>query len=83
MSLIAALLAAATAAAAPPAGPAAVAVPADAHRVAVKISTWGPRPAASEREARAHRLIARVFRRAELRVGIQEFRVPGAGARAT
>ncbi len=57
----------------------AVPVPADAHRVAVKISSWGPRPAASEREARAHRLIARVFRRAELRVGIQEFRVPGRG----
>jgi aminopeptidase YwaD len=56
-----------------------VPVPADAHRVAVKISSWGPRPAASEREARAHRLIARVFRRAELRVGIQEFRVPGRG----
>jgi Peptidase family M28 len=58
---------------------AAVPVPADAHRVAVKISSWGPRPAASEREARAHRLMARVFRRADLRVGIQEFRVPGRG----
>ncbi|HET8821533.1 MAG TPA: M28 family peptidase [Thermoleophilaceae bacterium] len=56
-----------------------VPVPADAHRVAVKISSWGPRPAASEREARAHRLIARVFRRAQLRVGIQELRVPGRG----
>jgi hypothetical protein len=56
-----------------------VPVPADARRVAVQISSWGPRPAASEREARAHRLIARVFRRAELRVGIQEFRVPGRG----
>ena len=61
----------------PPA--AAVPVAADAHRVAVKISSWGPRPAGSEREARAHRLIARVFRRAELRVGTQEFRVPGHG----
>jgi aminopeptidase YwaD len=56
-----------------------VPVPADAQRVAVKISSWGPRPAASEREARAHRLIARVFRRAELRVGIQAFGVPGRG----
>ena len=54
-------------------------MPADAHRVAVKISSWGPRPAASEREARAHSLMARVFRRAELRVGTQEFRVPGRG----
>lgn len=58
---------------------AAAPVPADAHRVAVKISSWGPRPAASEREARAHSLIARVFRRADLRVGTQEFRVPGRG----
>jgi Zn-dependent M28 family amino/carboxypeptidase len=45
----------------------------------VKISSWGPRPAAGEREARAHRLIARVFRRAGMRVGIQDFRVPGRG----
>jgi aminopeptidase YwaD len=80
-----ALLAAAAAAfgvpalAAAPATRAAVPVAADAHRVAVKISSWGPRPAASEREARAHRLIARVFRGAELRVGTQEFRVPGRG----
>jgi hypothetical protein len=58
---------------------AAAPVPADAHRVAVKISSWGPRPAASEREARAHSLMARVFRRADLRVGTQEFRVPGRG----
>jgi aminopeptidase YwaD len=58
---------------------AAVPVPADAHGIAVKISSWGPRPAASRREARAHRLMARVFRRAELRVGIQQFRVPGRG----
>jgi hypothetical protein len=63
----------------PGALPAAVPVAADAHRVAVKISSWGPRPAASEREARAHLLIARVFRRAQLRVGTQEFRVPGRG----
>jgi hypothetical protein len=68
--LIAALLAATVAA---------VPVPADAHRIAAKISSWGPRPATSEREARAHRLMARVFRRAELRVGIQDFRVPGRG----
>jgi hypothetical protein len=56
-----------------------VPIPADAHRVATRIASWGPRPAAGEREARAHRLMARVFRRAELRVGIQEFRVPGRG----
>jgi hypothetical protein len=67
------------AAAAAPVPVAAAAPPADVHRVAVKISSWGPRPAASEREARAHRLMARVFRRAELRVATQEFRVPGRG----
>ena len=83
---LAALAAAAGAVAAAPALPGAGATPAgaapvaaDAHRVAVKISSWGPRPAGSEREARTQRLIARVFRRAELRVGIQEFRVPGRG----
>ncbi|HMJ97350.1 MAG TPA: M28 family peptidase [Thermoleophilaceae bacterium] len=69
--MIATILAVAVTAAAP--------VPADAHGVAVKISSWGPRPAASAREARAHRLIRRVFRGAGLRVGVQEFRVPGRG----
>jgi peptidase M28-like protein len=56
-----------------------VPIPADAHRVAVKISSWGPRPAASARERRALDLIGRVFRRAGLRVGTQEFRVPRRG----
>jgi aminopeptidase YwaD len=80
LALVAAAAAAAPGAAAPAQPRAAAApVPADAHRVAVKISSWGPRPAASEREARAHRLMARVFRRADLRVGTQEFRVPGRG----
>jgi hypothetical protein len=59
--------------------PAAAPVPADAHRVATRIASWGPRPAAGQVEARAHRLMARVFRRAGLRVGVQEFRVPGRG----
>ena len=82
--MLAALAAAGLTAAVGPAGasgpvPAAAPVPADAHRVAVKVSSWGPRPAASEREARAHSLMARVFRRAELRVGTQQFRVPGRG----
>jgi Zn-dependent M28 family amino/carboxypeptidase len=45
----------------------------------VRISSWGPRPAASTREARAQRLMGRVFRRAGLRVGTQEFVVPGRG----
>lgn len=78
---LAAAAAAAAVLAAPGAQPAPAAVPvaADAYRVAVRISSWGPRPAASEREARAHGLIARVFRRAQLRVGTQEFRVPGRG----
>ncbi|MEA2367018.1 MAG: hypothetical protein QOI32_2530, partial [Thermoleophilaceae bacterium] len=50
-----------------------------AHRVAVKIASWGPRPAASDRERRALDLMGRVFRRAKLRVGTQEFRVPHRG----
>jgi peptidase M28-like protein len=58
---------------------AAATVPADAHRVAVRISSWGPRPAASENEQRALALMGRVFRRAGLRVAAQEFRVPGHG----
>jgi Peptidase family M28 len=58
---------------------AAAPVPADAHGIAIQISSWGPRPATSAREARAHRLMRRVFRRAELRVGVQEFSVPGRG----
>jgi hypothetical protein len=81
--VIAALLAVAAAAAIP--GPAAASVPAEAaapanaHRVAVRIASWGPRPAASTGEARAHRLMRRVFRRAGLRVGVQELTVPGIG----
>ena len=81
---------AALAAALPGAAPEAAAAPAAAaeaaasgvpvaHRLAVRIPSWGPRPAASAAEARAHRLMARVFRRAGLRVGTQEFPVPGRG----
>jgi Zn-dependent M28 family amino/carboxypeptidase len=58
---------------------AAAPVPADAYGFATQISSWGPRPATSAREARAHRLMRRVFRRAELRVGVQDLRVPGHG----
>jgi Zn-dependent M28 family amino/carboxypeptidase len=58
---------------------AAAPVPADAYGIATQISRWGPRPATSAREARAHRLMRRVFQRAELRVGVQEFRVPDRG----
>jgi hypothetical protein len=61
------------------ADPPAVPIPADAHQVATRIAGWGPRPAASASEARAHRLMRRVFRRAGLRVGVQEFSVPGRG----
>ena len=56
-----------------------VPIPADAYGVATQISRWGPRPAASHRETRAHRLMQRVFRRAELRVGEQELRMPRGG----
>jgi hypothetical protein len=69
--LIATALAIATVAAAP--------VPADAYGIATKIAAWGPRPAASAREARVQRLIRRSFRAAGLRVGVQEFRVPRKG----
>ena len=34
-------------------------VPADAHGIATRISSWGPRPAASRGQARAQRLIGR------------------------
>ena len=79
-ALAGAAAAAATLIAAAPGGAhAAVPMPADAHRVAAKLSSWGPRPAASEQEARAQRLMERVFRRARLRVAIQGFRVPGRG----
>jgi hypothetical protein len=50
-----------------------------AHDVAVRIASWGPRPAASAAEARAHRLMRRAFRRGGLRVGTQDFGVPGRG----
>ena len=51
----------------------------EAPSVAARISTWGPRPAASAAEARAHRFMARSFRAAGLRVGIQRVEVPGHG----
>jgi len=71
----AALLAGSAARGAEPPAP----VPADPYGVAAQISSWGPRPATSEREARAHRLMRRVFRGADLRVGVQDFRVPRRG----
>jgi aminopeptidase YwaD len=46
----------------------------------VRLASWGPRPAASAAEARGQRLVARRFERAGLRVGIQEFDVPGRGS---
>jgi hypothetical protein len=56
-----------------------VLIPADAHGIAAKIARWGPRPATSAREARAHRLVRHEFQAAALRVDVQEFRVPGHG----
>ena len=72
--MIATTLAIAAAAAAAPAP-----VPADAYGIATRIASWGPRPAASAGEAKAQRLVRRAFREARLRVGVQEFRVPGKG----
>src|SRR4051812_6179332 len=51
----------------------------DAERIAKRISSAGPRPATSRAEGRAHALMARVFRRAGLRVQVQRFAVPGRG----
>jgi hypothetical protein len=50
-----------------------------AYDTAVRIARAGPRPAASRAEGRAQALVARGFRRAGLRVGVQRFRVPGRG----
>jgi peptidase M28-like protein len=50
-----------------------------AHELAVRIAQWGPRPAAGDGERRAQRFMRRAFRRAGLKVGTQEFRVPGRG----
>jgi hypothetical protein len=50
-----------------------------AHEHAVRIASWGPRPAASAAERRAHRYVARAFRRAGLDVSVQRFAVPGRG----
>jgi len=73
------LAAAVLAGAALPATPAARAAGPSAYNVAVRISSWGPRPAASATEARAHRLMARTFRHAGMRVAVQELHVPGRG----
>jgi Zn-dependent M28 family amino/carboxypeptidase len=69
--LIATALAIATVAAAP--------VPAGAYDIATKIASWGARPAAGAREAKAQRVIRHSFREGGLRVGVQDFRVPGKG----
>ena len=50
-----------------------------AHDHAVNIASWGPRPAASAAEQRAHRYLAGVFRQADLPVTVQRFAVPGRG----
>jgi aminopeptidase YwaD len=77
-AVLASLAAFAAAAAAAPADVGAAQAP-TAHDIAVRISSWGPRPAGSAAEARAHRFMRRSFRRAGLRVGTQEVPVPGRG----
>ena len=80
MKLAAVMLAAAAAAGALAAGPPKTTqAPAGADEIATRLASWGPRPAAGATEARAHRLVARAFERAGLRVGIQSFEVPGLG----
>jgi Peptidase family M28 len=73
------LAAAAAAGALAAAPPGATQAGADAHEIAVRLASWGPRPAASSAEGRAHRLVGRVFERAGLRMEIQPFDVPGLG----
>jgi Peptidase family M28 len=74
------MLAAAAAAGALAAGPPdTTPAPAGAYEIATRLASWGPRPAAGATEARAHRLVARAFERAGLRVGIQSFEVHGLG----
>jgi hypothetical protein len=51
----------------------------DAHRVAIRIASAGPRPAASRREAAAHDEMNRIFERGGLRVEVQGFTVRGRG----
>ena len=75
----AALLASLALALAPAAMPAAAGAASSAHDHAVRISSWGPRPAASAAERRAHDYMGRVFRRARLDVSVQHFAVPGRG----
>jgi hypothetical protein len=50
-----------------------------AHDHAVRIASWGPRPAAGGAERRVHRYIAARFREARLDVIVQRFGVPGRG----
>ena len=50
-----------------------------AHDHAVRIASWGPRPAASRAERRVHRYMAARFREAGLHVIVQRFEVPGRG----
>jgi aminopeptidase YwaD len=63
----------------PHAEPAATSRVPAAPLIATRVASFGPRPAGSAAERRAHSLMERVFRRAGLRVGIQELRVPGRG----
>jgi hypothetical protein len=50
-----------------------------AHDHAVRIASWGPRPAAGGAERRVHRYIAARFSEAGLDVIVQRFGVPGRG----
>ena len=50
-----------------------------AHRAAARIADFGPRPAASAAEERAHRWVAARFRAAGLDVAYTRFGVPGKG----
>jgi aminopeptidase YwaD len=76
-ALIAAVSVATTSnAAAPPPTPSA----AEAYAFAKHLAQEGPRPAGSGAERRAHQEVAKRFRAASLRVGVERFTVPGKGS---
>lgn len=52
----------------------------EALRAARRVASLGSRPAASDRERRAHAYVGRIFKKAGLDVTVQRFGVPGKGS---
>jgi aminopeptidase YwaD len=74
-ALLACLLCSAAGVAAEPPRPSG----AEALKAARRVASLGPRPAGSGNERRAHGYVERVFRKADLKVTVQPFAVPGRG----